>query len=176
MLARCTASRSRLPARGEPCSERRAVKATSIAVLLAVAAPFRPDTPSATNSPALSSKQKVAQESSLSSRTQPVCVREPTSNSRCPVLSDGDGTLCREGRWLFAHHAAALLLAVAHEIDAAVDAPNRAHAERNERLLHAHAGNRERTDQVEQHARQVCDQAEGRDHHMFEAVKLIVLV
>src|SRR5580658_2988639 len=95
------------------------------------------------------------------------------------VSFDRDGlarTIVSRHRRLAGHeHGFRLFFAGASEVDRAVDAPERADAECNVGLLHAHAAHGKRPHEIEDHAREVCDQPEDRHDHVLEAVEHVVL-
>src|SRR2546421_1820205 len=64
-----------------------------------------------------------------------------------------------------------LLSARSGEVDPSIDAPEGANSQSYKGLPGAHSRNRERADQVEQHANEIGQNTEHRDEHVFEAVE-----
>src|SRR5439155_12194892 len=73
-------------------------------------------------------------------------------------------------------HRLTLRFRGAREVHKAVNAPERHHAEGDERLLGTHARNGERTDDVKQHAHQVGQQPKHRNDHVLESVEHLMLL
>src|SRR5689334_1050254 len=98
-------------------------------------------------------------------RRPPVRMAVPTSTSwkMLPCLMAGG--CCR---FTAQQHFLPFGLARPEEVDGTVDTPHPADPQGDVRLFPAHAGDRERPDQVEEHDRQVCQQAQDRNYHMFD--------
>src|SRR5450432_1537326 len=70
--------------------------------------------------------------------------------------------LCRE------HNRLTGLLAADDEVEEAIQAPKEGNAQRDVRLLPTHAVHKERTDEIEDHAEQIRQQAENRDELVLD--------
>src|SRR5947207_4218564 len=69
----------------------------------------------------------------------------------------------------------ALFSARALEVNQTVNTPNSAYRQGDIRLTPAHAGDHERSDQVEQHTHEIRRNSEQRNEHVFEAAERMVL-
>src|ERR1700733_4857562 len=69
------------------------------------------------------------------------------------------------GRNLLHEERFLLLLTAPTEANGAADAPDGSDAKSNERLFPAHSRHREGTNEIEQHAQQIRQQAKHRDNH-----------
>src|ERR1035438_4980873 len=61
------------------------------------------------------------------------------------------------------------------KVEPAVRAPDRSHPEGDVRLLHAHPGHGPGSDQIEEHAGQICQESEDWNDKMLEAIEHVVL-
>src|SRR2546425_13360668 len=99
----------------------------------------------------------------------------------CAILIGGwewrmisEATLHFDFRRLRHVDLAALLGARPGEVDPSIDAPEGANSQSYKGLPRTHSRNRERADQIEQHADKIGQNTEHRNEHVFEAIECVM--